>query len=107
MSFASCAISISISAAIVFGQSLHVPPSRTDLNTPGVFSVALDSPPSKAPVALQWEISDPPAIAIGTSDITIGKAAESAGKSLTCAPRTAKPPLQRRTAYACILAGGQ
>jgi hypothetical protein len=69
--------------------------------------VALDSPTGKAPVALQWEISVPPAIAIGMADITIGKAAESAGKSLTCAPRTAKPPLQRRTAYACILAGGQ
>jgi hypothetical protein len=107
MSFASCAISMSISSAIVFGQSLHVPPSRTDLNTPGVFSAALDSPPGKEPVALQWEISVPPAIAIGAADITIGKAAESAGKSLTCAPRTAKPPTQRRTAYVCILAGGQ
>jgi hypothetical protein len=99
-----CVISAWISAVILYGQSLRVPPSQTDLKTPGVFSVTIDSPPGKAPVALQWELSVPPVIAISAADITIGKAAESARKSLSCAT---KPAIQRRTRYACILAGGQ
>lgn len=90
----------------MFGQSLFVSPSRPDPKTPGVFSLTIDSPLSKAPVALQWELSVPPAIAITTADITIGKAAESARKSLTCAKRAA-PAKQREMRYACILAGGQ
>jgi len=97
-------ISASMSAIALFGQALHVPPSGTDLKTPGVFSVMMDSPPGKAPVALQWDFSVPPAIAITTADITIGKAAQSARKSVTCAT---KPGTQRRTRFTCILAGGQ
>jgi hypothetical protein len=102
-----CVISVLISAVILFGQSLREPPSQTDLKTPGVFSVTIDSPPGKAPVALQWEFSVPPAISIGPADITIGKAAESARKFLTCATMATKPAKQRRMRYACILAGGQ
>jgi hypothetical protein len=102
-----CVISVFISAVIVFGQSLLVPPSRTDLTTPGVFSVSIDSPLGKAPVALQWEFSVPPVIVFSTADITIGQAAESARKSLTCATKANKPAIQRRISFACILAGGQ
>ena len=43
-------------------------------------------------------------IAVKAADIPIGKAAESARKSLTCA---AKPGRERISRYACILAGGQ
>ena len=88
------------------GQSLSVAPSRTDLKTAGVFSVFIDSPQSKAPAALQWEFSVPPAIAIAPSDIAIGKSAHSAGKSLTCAKKAA-PAKQRAVNYTCILAGGR
>jgi hypothetical protein len=95
-----------IGAITLFGQSLLVPPSQTGLKTPGVFSVGIDSPPGKAPVALQWEFSVPPVIVISIADITIGKAAESAGKSLTCAIRHNKLPMERRIRVACILAGG-
>jgi hypothetical protein len=101
-----CLISVLPFAVSLFSQSLLVPPSRTDLKTPGVFSVTLDSPPGKAPVALQWEFSIPTVIVISIADITIGKAAESARKSLTCATRPSKPPRQRRMRVACILAGG-
>ena len=106
-SFARCLIFVLPSAVTLFSQSLLVPPSRTDLKTPGVFSVTIDSPPGKAPVALQWEFSIPPVIVIGLPDITIGKAAESAGKFLTCANRPNKPAIQRRIRVACILAGGK
>ncbi len=101
------AISGLISAVNMFGQSLFVLPSRTDLKTPGVFSVTIDSPPGKAPQALQWDFSVPPVIEIATTDITIGKAAESARKSLTCAKKATTPAKQRGTRLACILAGGQ
>ncbi len=65
----------------------------------------LDSPPDKAPVALQWEFRIPPAVRIGAADITVGKAAEAAGKSLACAVR-ANRPAEGGAGYACILAGG-
>lgn len=93
-----------VSAALVAGQSLHVAPSETNIKTPGSFSVIIDSPQGKAPVALQWEFSIPPAIEVKIADITIGKAAEAAKKSVTCA---AKAPGEGVTRYACILAGGQ
>jgi hypothetical protein len=93
-----------VSAAILSSQSLHVPPSSTGAKTPGSFSVMIDSPDGKAPVALQWEFSIPAAIAVETADITIGKVAESAKKSITCVAKSAKEGAAR---YACILAGGQ
>jgi hypothetical protein len=106
MSFTRYIISPLISALILFGQSLRVPPSQTDLKTPGVFSVAIESPPGKAPVALQWEFSVPAVIALSAANITIGKAAEAARKSLTCTIRTTKPAA-REMRYACVLAGGR
>lgn len=102
-----CVTAALISAIILFGQSLSVPPTRTDLKTPGVFSLTIDSPQGKEPVALQWDFSVPPAIAIRTVDITIGKAAESARKSLTCAAQATKPTTRRRMRYTCVLAGGK
>jgi len=100
-------IYILISAVNLFCQSLLVPPSRTDLKAPGIFSVTIDSPPGKAPVALQWEFSIPPVIVISIADITVGKAAESVQKFLTCAARPSKQAIQRRVRVACILAGGK
>ena len=90
--------------AIMCGQSLHVPPSETDRAKPGSFSVILESPPGRAPVAMQWEFVIPPAIDVKTEDIRIGKAAESAKKTLTCAK---KPGSEAAVRYICILAGGQ
>jgi hypothetical protein len=101
------AISVLLSAGFLCGQSLQVSPSRTDLKAPGIFSVSLESPPGKTPVALQWEFSVPAVIEVTTADITIAKAAESARKSLTCAARSAKLAAQRSVRYACMLAGGR
>jgi hypothetical protein len=96
-----------LATVTLFGQSLLVPPSRTDLKTPGTFEVTIDSPSGKAPVALQWEFSIPPVIVINIADITVGKAAESVRKGLTCATRSNKLTTHRRTTVACILAGGK
>ncbi len=84
--------------------ALRITQSATDLKSPGVLSIFLDSAQDNAPAALQWELSVPPVIAIDTADIKISKAAQAAGKSLTCARKAA---VQRRSRYACILAGGQ
>lgn len=93
-----------VMGSVLSSQSLHVAPSATDGKTPGLFAVLIDSPAGKAPVALQWEFSIPAAIAVKTSDISIGKAAESAKKSITCA---GKPATEEAAHYTCILAGGQ
>jgi hypothetical protein len=98
---------VSISATLLLGQSLRVPPSETGLDTPGTFSMVIDSPQNQAPLALQWDFSVPPVIVIRPADIVVGKAAESAGKSLTCAIRDAKGGASRRMRYTCILAGGR
>lgn len=91
---------------ILCGQSLHISPSTAAANTTGSFSIALDSPVGKAPVALQWDIAIPPALAVGTSDILIGRSGEMLHKSLTCAPRKKDGP-QQGVSYSCILAGGK
>jgi len=93
--------------AVALAQSLHVPLSTTDRKTPGVLSLILDAPPGKAPSAMQWEISVPPAIVIGKGDISIGKAAEMARKTLTCAVSANKAAAPQGVRYLCILAGGQ
>jgi hypothetical protein len=96
-----------VAAALLLSQSLHVPPSRTDLKTPGALSLTIDSPTGKALVALQWEFSVPPAVEIKLSDITAGNAAQAARKSLTCSLKGTDAARSRRMRYACILAGGQ
>lgn len=86
---------------------MHVPPSKTDRMTPGLFPVFLDVPPGMALVALQWDFSVPPAIVIAKEDITIGTAAQAARKSLTCAATAKTAGIGVGMRYACILAGGQ
>ena len=88
-------------------QTLSAPPSKTGRATPGTFSLILEAPEDKALAALQWEFSVPPAIAVAKDDIAPGKAAESAGKSLTCARKADQGGAAGAVRYACILAGGE
>src|SRR5579863_5720143 len=94
----------SVFAAMLLGQSVSVAPSATDRNTPGSFTLTLDSPQGKAPVAIQWEFAIPAVLNVKVADLKAGKAAQAAGKSLTCASKTGAGPGNR---YACILEGGQ
>jgi hypothetical protein len=96
-----------IGAVAVSGQTLHIPPSGAGRKIPAAFEITLDSPHDRAPVALQWEFSVPAVVAVHTADIAIGKAAQSAGKSLTCAARASSPASPEQVRYICILAGGQ
>lgn len=93
-----------VSVAILSGQSLRVARSTTDRKTPGEVPVSVESPKGREPVALQWELSIPPAIAVDAGDISIGTAAAGAGKTVTCAKKSVADGKLR---YACILAGGQ
>ena len=102
-----CVIGGALATVSLCGQSLHVPRSQTDRKRPGTFTLILESPPGKAPVALQWEIAIPPAIAVQKTDIAVGKAAESARKTLTCAASGKTPSVPGAARYTCILAGGQ
>lgn len=86
-------------ASLLAGQSLHV--SQTG-GQAGSLAIALESRPHKAIAALQWNIFFPPALSVELTDIVAGSAAQSAGKSITCAKSAA-----RGTKFACILAGGK
>ena len=50
----------------------------------GSLLLTLESPEGKAPLALQWEFTFPPNVAVDLADIVAGSAAESAQKALTC-----------------------
>lgn len=93
-----------IVAAIMSGQSLSVAESQTDGTTPGVLSIEIASPKGSEPVALQLEISIPPAVVVALSDIKAAPSAALAGKSVACAKKTDAEPMIR---YACILMGGK
>jgi len=93
-------------ASALWGQFLRVSPTRKDRKGQGSFSVVLESPQDKAPVAMQWELQVPPAVAIAVADIMVGKAAEGAGKSLACAVMANQLRKDDGVRYKCILAGG-
>jgi hypothetical protein len=63
--------------------------------------ISAHSQPSRAPVALKWEVVFPAQLIEMEGDAPeVGSAAMNSGKSLECTPR--KP-----YAYACTLSGGQ
>jgi len=100
-------VALWIPAVVGYSQSIRLQPSAPDGKSSALFSVVLDSPAARAPVALQWEFAIPPAILVSKEDILIGKAAELAKKSLICAPKTNKSAGLGGVRYSCILAGGQ
>ena len=102
-----CLGSAVLAGGMLWGQALRVSPSTAERNTTGSFSIRVESPSAKTLVALQWDLVVPPALAIGTSDILIGRTAETAHKSLTCAQRSGKDGPPRGVRYSCILAGGR
>ena len=89
-----------------WGQSLHVPVSEPSAGGEGVLSIELDSPQPKGPTALQWEVAVPAVVAIEVGDLAVGKAAQSAGKSLNCGRKKREDSTPGPTRYVCILAGG-
>jgi len=85
----------------VLGQSSQV---STVTKAPGevvTVEISADSQPSKAPVALKWEVVFPAQLMeMEGGDPQLGSAATDSGKSIQCTAR-------RTYAYACTLSGGQ
>jgi hypothetical protein len=69
--------------------------------------LTLESPPGKAPAALQWEFTFPPNVVVDLADIAAGSSAESAQKALTCRSIEKTKDAGQGSVYGCILAGGQ
>jgi hypothetical protein len=96
-----------LASAGVWAQTLLIPPSMVTRGGSGSLLLTLESPQGKAPLlALQWEFTFPPNVAVDVADIVAGSAAESAQKTLTCRPLKTKDG-GPGSVYGCILAGGQ
>jgi hypothetical protein len=78
---------------------LEIKTSPTGRGGSGSFLITLKPRTGMAVVALQWELTAGPGIAIESRDIIAGSAAESSEKSITCVAKQPK--------FVCILAGGQ
>ena len=73
----------------------------------GTLLLTLQSPPGKAPLALQWEITFPQNVAVDLEDMVAGSAAQSAEKFLTCRAFEKTKDTAQGSVYGCILAGGE
>jgi hypothetical protein len=93
-----------LSAIAALGQSLEAESVTVARGSANIFRLALKPEPAKPLVALQWEFVYPAGLLrIEPSGILPGPAAETAGKSITCAQ---KPSDGKTLRLACILAGG-
>ena len=88
-------------------QVLLLPPSVVRHGASGTLLLTLQSPPGKAPLALQWEITFPQNVAVDLEDMVAGSAAQSAEKLLTCRAFEKTKEAAEGSVYGCILAGGE
>jgi hypothetical protein len=95
-----------LASAGAWAQAFLIPPSMVTRGGSGSLLLTLESPEGKAPLAMQWEFTFPPKVAVDVADIVAGSAAESAQKTLTCRSLRTKDGGQG-SIYGCILAGGQ
>ena len=86
------------------GQTLEITSSAVQRGSAGVVRIVLKPNSSKPLAALQFELAVPDSLEIRASDVVTGSAADTVGKSLTCALR---PPQPKERICACILAGGR
>jgi hypothetical protein len=93
-----------LGSTAMWAQSLSVPPSTAKRGGSGSLLLMLDSPPGKAPVALQWKLVFSENVTVALADIASGSAAESAQKALTCSAIAKHANVG--PSFVCILAGG-
>jgi len=96
-----------LACASLKAQILLLPPSVVRHGTAGTLLLSLQSPPGKAPLALQWEITFPQNVKVDLADIIAGSAAQSAEKFLTCRAFEKAKDSGEGSVYRCILAGGE
>lgn len=92
-------------AAPLGGQTVSVPVSEAKVGHSSALVLNLE-PSGKGPTALQWEMLIPPVVRIDPAEVSIGKAAGAAGKSVRCEPKQPKASGEAPVRYTCILAGG-
>jgi hypothetical protein len=85
-------------------QTLEITPVSVDRGSANIIRIALKPKADKPMVALQFDLAFPPALKIQGTDVVSGDAADSAGKSITCAVH---PSPANGSVCTCILAGGQ
>src|SRR5262245_35018489 len=88
-------------------QILLLPPSVVTHGASATLLLTLQSPPGKAPSALQWEVTFPEEVAVDLEDIIAGSAAQSGEKLLTCRAFEKTKDAAPGSVYGCILAGGE
>jgi hypothetical protein len=93
-----------ILSAGMSAQSLHILPSPHS-SADASFRILLASPPEKAPVALQWDLSLPRGVSF--KRVVAGQSAASAQKTVTCSPLAAEAKEATASRYRCVLVGGQ
>ena len=90
-----------VSCLPVLGQTATVSSVTKSPGEMVTLEISANSQPSRAPVALKWEVIFPAQLMQMEGDATqVGSAAMDSGKSLQCTAR-------RPYAYDCILSGGQ
>lgn len=88
-------------AICTFGQSLQITSVAGKPGDSVAVRIILDSQPEKSPATLQWEFVFPAQLLeFDQPAVERGTAAQSSGKSLTCAERNSYTQV-------CILTGGQ
>ena len=98
---------LALASTGLWAQALSIPPSLVTRGSSGSLLLILDSPPGKAPVALQWQFTFPPNVSVDLADLIAGSAAESGQKALTCRGVGDAKEAAKSAVYGCILAGGQ
>jgi len=85
----------------VLGQASRVSSVTKAPGDKVMLDISVNSQPSRAPIAVKWEVVFPAQLMDIEGDATeIGSAAKDSGKSLQCTAR-------KSYAYACNLSGGQ
>lgn len=94
-----------LSPAILFAQTFRLSSATASAGEEVLIHLSLQSPSNRSqPAALQWEIELPSGqLSFAKDSASPGPAAEAAGKSVNCAPKTSSAGVQ--TAI-CILYGG-
>ena len=87
-----------------YGQAVEIaPPAAVARGSADIFRIVFKPGEGKPVAAVQWDLVYPEGLRIEPAGVVSGVAAESAGKSVTCA---ARPAEGRKRRLSCILVGG-
>jgi len=106
MCWRTCCAAFLFASATLPAQSVAISTLSAPNGSAGTILLKLESPAGKVPAAIQWTFVFPASITVTGADLFAGSAAESAEKTLACAPGSERQP-GGETVYRCILYGGR